>query len=530
MLKELEVVAVEPISIVPVTNRTFIDFGRDAFGWLELEIDSPDARTLEIHLGERADGDSVHRKPGGTIRYVKTTLAITSGQRTYRVQTPPDKRNTTGEAICVPEKFGVILPFRYVEFVNPPPNFAARQMRVQYPFDDNASSFTSSERRLNDVWELCKYSIKATTAFGIYVDGDRERIPYEADAYINQLSHYCVDDEYALARHTHEYLLEHPTWPTEWWQHSILMAHADWLYTGDVGSVRQNYFTLRDENLLLKYARDDGLLDTSKLRDIVDWPAGERDGYVMSPVNTVVNAFHFRTLVQMSEIAGALGRQDDEKLFAREASRVREAFNAKLFDAERGVYVDGENLSHASLHANLFALAFGLVPEDRKPRVIKFIKSRGMACSVYPAQFLLEALFENGQADYAIKLMTSDSQRSWLNMIRAGATITTEAWDTKFKPNQDWNHAWGAAPANIIPRYVLGVRPITPGFNRVMIQPQLGPLTHVQGVVPSPRGPISVHATRDEVRVDIPGDVTAKVVLPWGQTATLRGGRRAFRR
>ena len=29
-------------------------------------------------------------------------------------------------------------------------------------------------------------------------------------------------------------------------------------------------------------------------------------------------------------------------------------------------------------------------------------------------------------------------------MIRVGSTITLEAWDNKFKPNQDWNHAWGA--------------------------------------------------------------------------------------
>ncbi len=28
-------------------------------------------------------------------------------------------------------------------------------------------------------------------------------------------------------------------------------------------------------------------------------------------------------------------------------------------------------------------------------------------------------------------------------MVDTGATITWEAWDQKYKPNQDWNHAWG---------------------------------------------------------------------------------------
>src|SRR5207244_620509 len=115
----------------------------------------------------------------------------------------------------------------------------------------------------------------------------------------------------------------------------------------------------------------------------------------------------------------------------REAQRVRDVFDAKLFEAKAGIYLDGEGVTHSSLHANLFALVFGLVSDDRKPRVIDFIKSRGMACSVYPAQFLLEGLFQNGQADYAIELMTRDDERSWRHMIDLGATISVEAWDPK---------------------------------------------------------------------------------------------------
>ena len=160
-------------------------------------------------------------------------------------------------------------------------------------------------------------------------------------------------------------------------------------------------------------------------------------------INTVVNAFHYRTLVLMAEMADALGKSADAGDFRRDSERVRAAFNAKLFDPDARVYVDGDGSKHASLHANLFALAFDLVPDDRRPKVIDFVKSRGMACSPYAAQYLLEALFENGQADYAIALMTSKDERSWRHMLDVGATITMEAWDAKFKPNLDWNHAWG---------------------------------------------------------------------------------------
>ena len=48
--------------------------------------------------------------------------------------------------------------------------------------------------------------------------------------------------------------------------------------------------------------------------------------------------------------------------------------------------------------------------------------------------------------------------------------------DRKYKPNLDWNHAWGAVPANIIPRFLMGVRPVGPGGEKVLIAPQPGTL------------------------------------------------------
>ena len=57
-------------------------------------------------------------------------------------------------------------------------------------------------------------------------------------------------------------------------------------------------------------------------------------------------------------------------------------------------------------------------------------------------------------------------------MIELGSTMTLEAWDVKYKGNLTWNHAWGAAPANIVPRFLMGVRPLTPGYERILVQPQ----------------------------------------------------------
>jgi hypothetical protein len=531
----------------------FIDFGKAAFGTLLVpSSNDPQQRTIVVHLGEKSALDSrLDRNPPGSVRYIRIEQKLDKSQNSSRIIIPPDERNTGLSAIKMPMHIGEVYPFRYAEIesatgIDPS---AVRQVCVHYPFDDNASSFDSSDTVLNAVWDLCKYSIKATTFCGVYVDGDRERIPYEADAHINQLGHYCVDREYALARYTHEYLIQHPTWPTEWHLHSVMMAWADYMYTGETTSLEAFYNDLCVKTLI-DLARDDGMISTESelctkefeerlhlhhsryifghgLRDLVDWPPGsfteggqgERDGHEMLPVNTVVNAFHYRALILMSRIALALGRADNQSRFVKQAALVNATINRLLFDHERGVYIDGEGSHHASLHSNMFMLAFGLVPEDRRQTVVSFVKSRGMACSVYGAQFLLEALYRNGEARYALELLTAQHDRSWWNMIQVGSTITMEAWELKYKNNLDWNHAWGAAPANIIPRFLLGIRPLEPGFGKVLIQPQSGSLKKVSGTIPTIRGPIKVSLENDrmkpfELRIDIPVNMTAKVGLP----------------
>ena len=525
---------VKPISITTNSEgRVFVDFGKAAFGWLELTPQSPEryAGSFIFHVGEKAVDKKVDRQPGGTIRYAKIMGALTQPSA-YRLPFLADKRNTSEQAgaIVLPPEIGVIMPFRYVEVEETPfpiTKEALQQVAITYPFDDKSSAFVSSDRTLDRVYSFCKYSIKATSFAGVYVDGDRERIPYEADAYINQLCHYGVDREFTLARYSHEYLMRYPTWPTEWKQHSIMMAWADWMYTGNTQSLLRQYNTLRREKALLNHARPtDGLLVTSRdknpakpdIRDIVDWPAAERDNFDFRPVNTVVNAFYCLNLVQLAEMAVAIGKTNEAAVIRALGACVRKSFHETFYDMKRGCYVDGEGSTHASLHANMLPLAFGLVPESERDRVANFVVSRGMACSVYGAQYLLEALFEAGREDEAIALMTSQSERSWWNMLKEGSTISLESWGQKYKANLDWNHAWGAAPANIIPRYVLGVRPLTPGFEKALIRPQSGSL-EVQGVVPTIRGPVTVGVRQKKnvsykLMLEIPVNMTARLELP----------------
>jgi len=528
------------------TNIHFIDFEKASFGQLLVTLTSEKGNdTVQVNLGELSKDKRVDSSPGGSIRYQSHILPLIKGTHTYRIKIRKDKRNTGDAAVKMPSYIGEVIPFRYAEIIGYGGNINNTDVireTVTYPFDDAAAYFRCDNDILNQIWDLCHYSIKATSFAGIYIDGDRERIPYEADAIINQLGHYCVDREYSMARRSHEYLLQHPTWPTEWILQSVLIAWYDYLYTGDSRSLAENYKILQNRTLMQLKERN-GLISTTtglqtpefaesihfngKIKDIVDWPntnwgkesdyQGEADGFVFTDYNAVVNAYYYEALKLMEQIADRLGKTSDAAFYKKEHTNLKEIYNKTFFDKKRSIYVDGDTTNHAALHTNMFALDFGLVSDKYIPSVTEYVRSRKMACSVYGSQFLMEALYDGYDADYALSMLTSTDVRSWYNMIRVGSTISLEAWDNKYKPNQDWNHAWGAAPANIIPRRLIGIEPLLPGFESVSICPQISSLKSVESKIPTIRGDIEVTIKNSEtyiMTVKLPANMTGEVYLP----------------
>ncbi len=546
---------IEPVEIITIDSMNyFIDFGKAAFGTLELRLNSSIEDSAIVYLGERKNENfTVNKNPGkSNIGYSKFKINLNKGITDYKIVIPKHHSNSPNHQELAPF-YPEVMPFRFVE-INSGHKIIIKNIRQNalfYPFNESSSNFISSNKNLNEVWNLCKYTLKATPFLGVYADGNRERMPYEADSYIQQLGHYSVDREYSIARYTANFLLNNPSWPTEWHMHTIFMAWEDYLYTGDKEFLEENYELLKMKTFF-SLEREDGLISTApgkvteeflkkinfqgkKLSDIVDWPKGtplgeiqagnagptpegERDGFVFTNINTVVNVFHYKSLEVMSKIADVLGNDQDKLFFETRAEKVRLSILEKLYDRKSGLFIDGEGTSHSSLQANMFALAFNIQPETNLTNVIKFIKSKGMACSVYGAQYLLDALFNVGESDYAISLMSSENKRSWMNMINSGSTMTTEAWDEYFKPNLTWNHAWGSAPANVIVRRMVGILPLESGFKSFAIIPQPGYLNFIKLKTPTIRGTIEYNLFIDKLdwkmEVSVPGNSTAFLYLP----------------
>jgi hypothetical protein len=538
------------IAPVLVTNTApgcwFIDFGQDSWGYATVQLNgSFNGTNVQAHFGEQCAGFAVNTAPPDDVRYAVTNFVLQNGNIAYAIYPPP----YSGQTISPPASYGVVMPFRYFELTNFPGALTisnVSQQRLVSEFNTNAASFSSSSPAINQIWNLCQNSMQMMTFDGIYVDGDRERTPYEADTYIHQLSSYAMDREFTMPRYTFEYLLQHPTWPTEWKFHMIFIAWADYLQTGNTDLLYQYYDQLKPDTFIWA-ATGDGLMQgfpgfpETTNSDIVDYiTAEDRDNFVITDgsylnwTNSVNNAFYYRCLQLMGNIAGVIGYANDATNYAAMAAQVYTVYNSTFWNNDSQSYVDGVGTSHSAAHANFFPLDFGLVPGTNQAAVLDYIHSRiaandAIPTGTYGAEYLLETLFQQGDADTALGLMTTNNSRSWMNMINSGSTLTTEFWNLGETGDMDWNHAWGSVAGNIISRFVLGLRPITAGYGQILIQPQLGQtLSYVQGTVPTIRGPVSIQVTNApglfQLLLNIPGNVAATVLLPGTNTTALVDG------
>lgn len=545
-----------PGNIIPLKNgNTLFDFLLPYFAKVKINTSAiKKGDTIVVHLGEKLDkSGQIDRNPGGNIRYFMYTY-VKANDAPISIYYPnvADKKHLRDNAIKVPESTGLVTPFRYVEIETKNSSLSKSISReiFHYRFNDNASSFSSSDSLLNAIWNISKHTIKATSFMGLYIDGDRERIPYEADALINQLSHYAVDSVYEVARNTIDHLMMHPTWPTEWHLQMHQVIWNDYIFTGNKKLIEKYYDLLKLKSLNSLIGKNELISTTAipqtegflnsinyvhfdkkeTLTDITDWPqrgnkvagpdyVGESDGFVFCDYNSVVNSFHYKSILLMQKFAEILNKKEDAAYYKKRAATIKKSFKEIFVDTQTGLVKDGDTTQHSSFHANFFALDFGLIEDaQQKNQVLKFIESKGMACSVYGTQFLLDALYNEGAEDYALKLLTSKSERSWFHMLELGAGMTMEAWDIKFKPNLDWNHAWGAAPANAIAFNLMGIKPIEPAFKRVLIKPQIGSLKKAAITLPTPQGKIKEIIEQSNgkyiIQLSLPPNILADIMLP----------------
>jgi alpha-L-rhamnosidase len=493
-----------------------IDYGRTWIGGLSLNLTGTAGQILDIRYGEVLSNST-------TVKY--QAAAGETYEDKWTLKSGPQHLETWGLRV-----------FRYVNVLGAPSGLTADDFTAEayvYPFDTGLARFDSSNSNLNQVWQLSKNTIQAVNE-NIYVDSwERERGEYEADDFLQLMSNLYTGGDATLGTYSMQYLMANRTWPTEWPMYVIQAALNTYMQTGDITSLEQNYSALQGKlpdkwfdpatGLIHKTTGSDGSNSRTD-DDIVDWPASDRDGYVFTSYNTVINAIGYRSYADMAVIATALGHTDDAATYTAKADAIDKSVNDLMWDPATGTYRDGlQNdtmapIAHDAIQAGVFAVAFGLASPARAAQVAGYINSRGMVCSVYCAAFMIEAAYLGDRPDVASGLLSSTSTNSWMNMIAQGAGATMEAWTPAEKPNLTYSHPWAASPAFTIPQGMFGINPTAPGYDRFEIKPQPGTVTWGHITSPSVKGEIGAAFDTVDSHVDVgayvPANAVAQIFVP----------------
>jgi hypothetical protein len=103
-----------------------------------------------------------------------------------------------------------------------------------------------------------------------------------------------------------------------------------------------------------------------------------------------------------------------------------------------------------------------------------------------------------------------------MRSVRENNTLQ-EDWQAPTDSTAEWSHC-PLAPLFVTFMDLAGIRPLSPGFERCRIQPQLGDLPDLDLTAWTPRGPIEFSARSEAgghlVRVNLPARCQAELVVP----------------
>lgn len=506
-----------------------VDFGKEVVGYLRFKVVSPSACNIRLLFGETL-AECYHEPPLDNLlgKMVMEDVILEPGRHEW------EDSHRQG--------------FRFVKISF---GYCANTIKIGsvsvryslYPLE-YTGYFSCSDKLLNRIWEIGRYTIHLCMQ-EYYLDGiKRDRSPWIGDTWLQTLVNYYTFGDKSLFKYTWyrfgQVQFKDGALPAilgegamvmwdyvAWW---VISLYDYYMHTGDKDYVK----------LMIKCAikATEWLISKMDRYNLIYIPKRTSRHQCFATLTKGVgeelnlNVLFYRALLCMSKMLCAVKRVKEAKRYEMTALRVKEAINQKLWSALGGRYFfcrDGKRYDETWQEGNALAIYFGVADLERIGQILRIQRQKHWTRygpSEWP--FLVfnevEALFKMGMVEDAFELI----KRCWGHMVVRGATTFWETIDLngdgyKIDENFVWKkyqarshcHGWSTGTTYSLQANVLGITPLSSGFANIRIAPQLGPLRWAKGVVPSPFGPIAVSYRKKT------GEFHADLFIPIGTMASL---------
>jgi alpha-L-rhamnosidase len=523
----------KPVSVHEVSPGVFIfDMGQNMAGWCRLKVSGAAGTTVTLRHAETL-------KPDGTLYLANLRGAQATDRYTLR-----------GGGMEIYEPRFTSHGFRYVEITGFPGKPTLNSIEGCVVNDDlkTAGEFETSNPLINKIYNAIVWGVR----------GNYRSIPTDCPQR-DERQGWLGDRSEESRGET--YLFDNSNLYAKWLQ-DIADAQKP---SGSVPDVAPSYWPLYSDNVswpssgviipeMLREQFADGQIvarhydSAKKWMDLMsgfvtggiisrdnygDWCVPPEDSTLIHSKDTnritdttlIATSYFYHDCTLMEKYATMLGKNEDAEQFHSLAGQLKNAFNGKFLDREKGQYSNGTQTSC------VLPFAFGLVPDDMKGKIFAHLVDKiendthgHIGTGLIGGQYLMRVLTENGRADLAYEIAAQRDYPSWGYMIDHGATTIWELWNgnTADPTMNSGNHVMLVGDLVIwFYENLAGIKsdPTQPGFKHIIMKPTpVGDLTYVKATHQSPYGLISSEWHRDGNKFDwqikIPANTTATIYVP----------------
>lgn len=474
------------------------DLGRNIAGISEIKVSGESGTILYLRHGERLypngrvdqSNINVHYRPTDDSDPFQTDIYILKGsdEETFR-----PRFNYKG--------------FQYVEVTsNKPVHLTKQSLRGYFMHSDVpvTGKIESGNPIIDKIWYATNNSY-LSNLFGYPTDcPQREKNGWTGDAHIaNETGLYNFDGitiyEKWLTDHQDEQqnngvlpsIIPTGGWGYEWgngpdWTSTIAIIPWNiYLFYGDTTLISRCYENIK------RYV--DHITEISN-NSLTTWGLG--DWVPVStkpPVEFTSSVYYFVDVNILAKAAKILGKTSDQEKYTTLVSRIKNAFNTKYLNGNKGIYGNG---TQTELSMPLY---WGLVPDSLKPLVASNLAARvhedrdHINVGLLGTKSILNALSENGYADLAYQLASKDTYPSWGWWMVNGATTLYENWDINASSDLSLNHIMFGEIGAWLYKGLGGIKPDPehPGFKNILLQPHfVSGLDHFSASYQTPYGKV----------------------------------------
>lgn len=285
-----------------------------------------------------------------------------------------------------------------------------------------------------------------------------------------------------------------PTFSLLW----VCMLEDFMRYRGDVGFVGsllpQGREILR---WFLSLRRSDGLLGRVPYAPFIDWTRPFECGNAPQDADggsAILSLLTAGACAAQARMETRCGLAEAAGLYRRDVETLLGAVGGACIDEKTGLVADTPSRGGYSVHAQVFAVLFGLLDAEAGRRALDAALADERVTRIgtlYFQYYLAKALRRVGAGARVHGMLNS-----WRGMLNQGLTTWPESLH---EPRSDC-HAWSVSPSIQLISTVAGYRPADDavGFDAAVWDPALGDLPEIRVGVPTPHGRAVIHLRRQD--------------------------------